>query len=149
MIRKFPKSFALSNNIRLIFDFPIDESLGDLLSKILEKDPAKRITIPEIKAHRWVTKNGLYPLKEVCGEIQVTDQDIETAIHRVTSFSNLKTFNLNSGGPKRTRVVPLSESPSQQKLVHSVSRPNAIRRVSYTFSFQFLIHRYLTSYYQC
>lgn len=33
---------------------PIDEQLRDLLSRLLEKDPAKRATLKEIKQHAWV-----------------------------------------------------------------------------------------------
>ncbi|KZF22585.1 Pkinase-domain-containing protein [Xylona heveae TC161] len=39
-----------------------DPQLQDLLSKILVKDPAKRLTIPEIRKHPWVTKEGTDPL---------------------------------------------------------------------------------------
>ncbi|KAG9254921.1 calcium/calmodulin-dependent protein kinase [Emericellopsis atlantica] len=43
---------------------PEDESplLIDLFSKILEKDPEKRIEMPELRTHPWVTKEGADPL---------------------------------------------------------------------------------------
>lgn len=34
----------------------------DLMFRILEKDPAKRITMPALREHSWVTKNGTDPL---------------------------------------------------------------------------------------
>ncbi|KAE8446121.1 hypothetical protein EG329_012492 [Mollisiaceae sp. DMI_Dod_QoI] len=34
----------------------------DLIRKLLEKDPTKRITMAEIREHPWVTKNGTDPL---------------------------------------------------------------------------------------
>lgn len=39
-----------------------DTNLNDLLSRILEKDPSKRITMDEIRDHPWVTKDGADPL---------------------------------------------------------------------------------------
>ncbi|KAI6785762.1 Calcium/calmodulin-dependent protein kinase kinase-like protein [Emericellopsis cladophorae] len=43
---------------------PEDESplLIDLFRRILEKDPEKRIAMPELRAHPWVTKEGADPL---------------------------------------------------------------------------------------
>ncbi|KPI44948.1 Calcium/calmodulin-dependent protein kinase kinase 2 [Cyphellophora attinorum] len=45
-------------------DFPLDENKDflDLMQKILEKDPPKRIKMAELRAHPWVTKGGLDPL---------------------------------------------------------------------------------------
>ncbi|RDW70165.1 calcium protein kinase BcCMK3 [Coleophoma crateriformis] len=34
----------------------------DLLRRLLEKDPSKRITMPELREHPWVTKDGKDPL---------------------------------------------------------------------------------------
>ncbi|KAL8927965.1 MAG: hypothetical protein Q9208_002040 [Pyrenodesmia sp. 3 TL-2023] len=34
------------------------ESLKDLITKLLKKDPKKRITMAELREHPWVTKNG-------------------------------------------------------------------------------------------
>ncbi|KAF4124131.1 protein-serine/threonine kinase [Geosmithia morbida] len=50
---------------------PADENptLKDLFSKILEKDPEKRIQMPQLREHPWVTKEGTDPLlseKENC-----------------------------------------------------------------------------------
>ncbi|KAG2412695.1 hypothetical protein HFD88_010252 [Aspergillus terreus] len=39
-----------------------DEKFKDLMSRILEKDPNKRITMAELRAHPWVTRDGLDPL---------------------------------------------------------------------------------------
>lgn len=39
-----------------------DPALVDLMGKILEKDPAKRITMAELREHPWVTLNGGDPL---------------------------------------------------------------------------------------
>lgn len=39
-----------------------DEDFRDLMKRILEKDPAKRIKMPELREHPWVTKRGEDPL---------------------------------------------------------------------------------------
>ena len=39
-----------------------DENFKDLITKILEKDPEKRISMDELRDHPWVTKNGADPL---------------------------------------------------------------------------------------
>ncbi|KAL8700072.1 MAG: hypothetical protein Q9201_005651 [Fulgogasparrea decipioides] len=38
------------------------DSFKDLIRKLLEKDPKKRITMEELREHPWVTKNGEDPL---------------------------------------------------------------------------------------
>ena len=37
--------------------------LKDLLTRLLEKDKEKRITMEELIEHDWLTSNGLRPLK--------------------------------------------------------------------------------------
>lgn len=39
-----------------------DKDFLDLMGKILEKDPAKRITMQDLRVHPWVTKKGTDPL---------------------------------------------------------------------------------------
>ncbi|KAG5985622.1 hypothetical protein E4U43_005968 [Claviceps pusilla] len=39
-----------------------DADFVDLMSRILEKDPGKRITMPELREHPWVTRGGTDPL---------------------------------------------------------------------------------------
>ncbi|KZZ90074.1 calcium/calmodulin dependent protein kinase [Ascosphaera apis ARSEF 7405] len=39
-----------------------DENFIDLMHRILEKDPEKRIKMPELREHPWVTKDGTDPL---------------------------------------------------------------------------------------
>jgi [calcium/calmodulin-dependent protein kinase] kinase len=39
-----------------------DPDFVDLMNRILEKDPEKRITMPELREHTWVTNGGTAPL---------------------------------------------------------------------------------------
>ncbi|KAL1998106.1 hypothetical protein VTN02DRAFT_6852 [Thermoascus thermophilus] len=62
-----------------------DENFKDLMSRILEKDPAKRITMRELREHPWVTKNGTDPLlseEENTAEMlePPTEEEMNTAI---------------------------------------------------------------------
>ena len=45
-------------------EYPPDANplLLDLMKKMFEKDPAKRMNILDIVAHDWVTCNGIHPL---------------------------------------------------------------------------------------
>ncbi|KAL2848494.1 kinase-like domain-containing protein [Aspergillus pseudoustus] len=49
-------------NDPLVCEGELDERFKDMISRILEKDPAKRIQMDELREHPWVTKNGMDPL---------------------------------------------------------------------------------------
>ncbi|KAK6611147.1 CAMKK/META protein kinase [Botrytis cinerea] len=49
-------------NDELDYEPSIDPQFVDLMKRILEKDPKKRITMDEIREHAWVTNNGTDPL---------------------------------------------------------------------------------------
>jgi [calcium/calmodulin-dependent protein kinase] kinase len=62
----------------------IDPLLRDLIEKLLEKDPSKRITISGLKNHPWVTKNGTVPMKADPMEVWVDEREISSAIKTTT-----------------------------------------------------------------
>jgi len=67
----------------------ISEELKDLLSKMLQKDPEKRITLPDIKEHCWVTENNTNPMmstEENCIYEEINDEEIENAIQPAFMF---------------------------------------------------------------
>lgn len=78
---------------KIIFSEPsFPESASDdlrhLLSRILEKDPTKRIRMSELRCDNWVTRCGEDPLLSVEENIAdsitpVTDEDLLTAIERI------------------------------------------------------------------
>ena len=73
-----------SFGIYLFYPNSIDISpeLRDLLEKLLRKDPAKRITIAEIREHPWVLKTArpLPSREENCAEeISVSEEEIKGA----------------------------------------------------------------------
>ncbi|KAI5840811.1 kinase-like domain-containing protein [Morchella snyderi] len=50
---------------------PVDEDLKDLLKRLLIKDPAKRITLKEVKRHPWV----LHGITDPCAWVDDTDPE--------------------------------------------------------------------------
>ncbi|GIY64452.1 hypothetical protein CDAR_61201 [Caerostris darwini] len=72
--------------------YKISSSLKDLLSKMLEKDPKQRITLKGIKAHKWVTNDGLSPLpseEENCRPVEITQEDIQRSINSIPKLGTL------------------------------------------------------------
>lgn len=56
----------------------ISEELKDLLEKMLDKDPKKRINVEEIGEHKWMKGNG-FDINKLIGwakEIQVEEKDL-------------------------------------------------------------------------
>ncbi|KAJ8971251.1 hypothetical protein NQ314_000792 [Rhamnusium bicolor] len=70
----------------------VSEDLKDLIRKMLVKDPNKRITLPEIKEHAWVTKFGNHPLpseEENCHLVEVTEEDVAKVITSIPKLDTL------------------------------------------------------------
>ncbi|KAF7596275.1 hypothetical protein BBP40_002419 [Aspergillus hancockii] len=77
---------AIKNN-PVLCEGEIDENFKDLMSRILEKDPTRRIQMSDLREHPWVTRNGLDPLlpeSENTAEIigLPTEEEMNSAITR-------------------------------------------------------------------
>ncbi|XP_062999989.1 calcium/calmodulin-dependent protein kinase kinase 2 isoform X2 [Elgaria multicarinata webbii] len=79
-----------------MLEFPdqpdISDELKALIVQMLDKNPESRITVPEIKVHPWVTKNGAEPLPtedENCTLIEVTEEEVENSIKHVPSLATV------------------------------------------------------------
>uniref|UniRef100_A0A3B3Y3X4 calcium/calmodulin-dependent protein kinase n=1 Tax=Poecilia mexicana TaxID=48701 RepID=A0A3B3Y3X4_9TELE len=75
---EFPETPSISNELR------------DLIERMLDKNPATRITIPEIKLHSWVSENGSSPLpleEEHCTAVEVTDEEVQNSVKLIPSLS--------------------------------------------------------------
>ncbi|XP_065055154.1 calcium/calmodulin-dependent protein kinase kinase 1-like isoform X2 [Rhopilema esculentum] len=86
--------YDMINNDPLIFpeEPVVDPQLQDLISRLLAKDPKKRIRMQEIKEHPWVTKGGRESLpktNENCVVIEVTDEDVKNSITLISRLSSL------------------------------------------------------------
>ncbi|KAM3957896.1 calcium/calmodulin-dependent protein kinase kinase 2 [Aphomia sociella] len=72
----------------------LSPSLKHLFSRMLDKNPATRATMQEIKENDWLTADGKEPLpseQENCRLVEVTDEDMARV---VTSIPNLSTLIL-------------------------------------------------------
>uniref|UniRef100_A0A671K602 calcium/calmodulin-dependent protein kinase n=1 Tax=Sinocyclocheilus anshuiensis TaxID=1608454 RepID=A0A671K602_9TELE len=68
----------------------ISEGLKNLVSRMLDKNPDTRITIPEIKVDPWVTQDGTdhLPLEEEhCTIVEVTEEEVQNSVKFVPSLS--------------------------------------------------------------
>ncbi|XP_065370900.1 protein kinase 4 isoform X1 [Calliphora vicina] len=66
--------------------------LRDCIQCMLKKDPADRITLPQLKEHAWVTASDLHPLpseEENCRLVQVSDDDINSVVRSIPKLDTL------------------------------------------------------------
>ncbi|KAK3823993.1 MAG: kinase-like domain-containing protein [Linnemannia elongata] len=65
-----------------------------LIHKLLEKDPAKRITIEQLRTDPWVTNNGREPLiskdeNTANAVTEVTEEDLRSAVQKISSLATV------------------------------------------------------------
>ncbi|XP_030087935.1 calcium/calmodulin-dependent protein kinase kinase 2 isoform X2 [Serinus canaria] len=88
---------SLHNKIKTqTLEFPdqpeITDFLKDLITRMLDKNPESRISVPEIKLHPWVTKNGaeLLPTEdENCTLVEVTEEEVENSVKHIPSLATV------------------------------------------------------------
>lgn len=130
-------------------DVAISAELKDLLTKLLQKDPAQRITITDIRQHPWVLKTArpLPSREENCAEeISVSEDEIKgafkqfyTPIHILVMIKQMA--KRRSFSPKLTprnspRTSPLARSPvtSPQHCSMSSSSASDLKREKFARS---------------
>ncbi|XP_023035959.1 calcium/calmodulin-dependent protein kinase kinase 1 isoform X1 [Drosophila willistoni] len=94
----------LANSIPLLYEkikhdsvvFPttpkISEDLRDCIVRMLDKNAGNRITLPQLKINKWVTKDGAYPLPtedENCCLVQVDEEDINSVVRSIPKLDTL------------------------------------------------------------
>ncbi|XP_041348459.1 calcium/calmodulin-dependent protein kinase kinase 1-like [Gigantopelta aegis] len=95
----FADDFILGLHKKILKDsviFPekpeVSEEVKDLILRMLEKNPATRITLQEIKVHNWVTQDDQFPLpteEQNCVLITVTEEEIENVVKHVPKLDTL------------------------------------------------------------
>ncbi|NWH66936.1 KKCC2 kinase, partial [Geococcyx californianus] len=88
---------SLHNKIKTqALEFPdqpeVTDYLKDLITRMLDKNPESRISVPEIKLHPWVTKNGaeLLPTEdENCTLVEVTEEEVENSVKHIPSLATV------------------------------------------------------------
>ena len=64
----------------------------DLILKMLVKNPAKRITLKEIKTHPWTTNGGKVKLPtedENCQLVTITEEDVKSCVKTIPKLNTL------------------------------------------------------------
>ncbi|KAF3479779.1 CAMKK/META protein kinase [Arthroderma uncinatum] len=112
--------FDLYNSIRedqVELPGETNEDFKDLMERILEKDPTKRITMPQIRDHPWVTKRGADPLlseEENTATLvgPPTDEEMDSAItknlgHALIVVKAVQKFKrlINDGSPLQMESI--------------------------------------------
>ena len=71
----------------------LSEELCELISLMLAKNPHERISLSQIKEHRWLTANGKEPLPSATDNcklpVTVTDEEVESVVTRVPKLDTL------------------------------------------------------------
>jgi serine/threonine protein kinase len=74
-------------NEKIVFPSHLSPLSKDLIERLLEFEPYKRITIPEIMQHPWFTRNKAYPADEDL--IEINDEESEKPDVNVLQLGNL------------------------------------------------------------
>ncbi|XP_053669483.1 uncharacterized protein LOC128719868 [Anopheles marshallii] len=70
----------------------ISEELRDLISRMLDKDPQQRITLPQIKEHTWLTRHDSVRIpteEENCRLVQINDEDMNSVVKSIPKLDTL------------------------------------------------------------
>ncbi|CAL8352814.1 unnamed protein product [Lota lota] len=103
----------------------VSEDLKELIILMLDKNPETRITIPQIKLHRWVTQHDSDPLpleEEHCTVVEVTEEEVQNSIRLIPSLSAV--ILVKSMLRKRSFSNPF-EGPSR-RAERSMSAPGGL-----------------------
>ncbi|KAJ0114016.1 hypothetical protein J7T55_007850 [Diaporthe amygdali] len=104
-----------------------NEHFKNLISRLMEKDPEQRITMPEIREHPWVTKDGTDPLlssEENCSELVEAPNELEVShaftrrmghllcvMKAISNFKSLLSSRSRTNSP-RTSLFPEDADPN-------------------------------------
>ncbi|KAL6160310.1 hypothetical protein ACJBU6_01654 [Exserohilum turcicum] len=120
------------------FDTECGDDLKDLLLRLMEKDPQKRITMEQIREHPWVTRQGTDPLLPKSENVAViieppTDEEVNAAItgnmgHLVTVVRAVKRFKQLLFRRRPDRIESILGSASRIVQPPLSMRPSALRK---------------------
>lgn len=121
-----PETFNLIVNKRLALPTRVSPHLQNFLVRILCKDPEKRITIPEMKVHPWLTVDGQWPFPAQEHLVEVSSEEIEKALTHLAPLTNIVGLKIKVAGmarkareraqQRRANGETLSRSPSAASL---------------------------------
>ncbi|KAG0256369.1 hypothetical protein BG011_004599 [Mortierella polycephala] len=105
--------------------------LKDLLSKLLEKDVTKRITLKEVKEHPWVIEDLRDPARwrietDPCNyqRVHITDDDLKGAVTLIDKIKNrIRKLSVSLGNfainRRRSKSVTAASAPEPPAIMHS------------------------------
>ncbi|KAM4053359.1 calcium/calmodulin-dependent protein kinase kinase 2 isoform 1-T2 [Anomaloglossus baeobatrachus] len=105
----------------------ISEDLKYLILKMLDKNPESRISVPDIKLHPWVTKDGAEPLPsedENCTLIEVTEEEVENSVKHIPSLATV--ILVKTMLRKRSFGNPFEGSRKEER---SLSSPGTLQTI--------------------
>ncbi|KAF8934414.1 hypothetical protein BGZ47_010380 [Haplosporangium gracile] len=98
-----------------------------LIHKLLEKDPAKRITIEQLRVDPWVTNNDREPLiskdeNTANAVTEVTEEDLRSAVQKISSLATvIKAIARLKRGIKSPASRPISATTVLQSFESTIS----------------------------
>ncbi|XP_055354330.1 calcium/calmodulin-dependent protein kinase kinase 1-like [Paramacrobiotus metropolitanus] len=72
----------------------VSDALQDLVTRLLDKDPDRRLTIARMREHPWITRDGQEPLLPAPADncqapISVTEEDIQASVRSIPHLDTL------------------------------------------------------------
>ncbi|CAH1802627.1 unnamed protein product [Owenia fusiformis] len=70
----------------------LNDDVKEVIIQMLKKDPHERITLPQLKVNKWVTRGGMCPMlttEENCILITVTDEDMSNVVKTIPKLETL------------------------------------------------------------
>ncbi|KZF25799.1 kinase-like protein [Xylona heveae TC161] len=114
---------------------PIDPDLHDLLERLLEKDPMKRITLKEVKHHQWVLRDIANPIswleesdpsRQSHGRrIEVSKEEVADAVVPLTIMERMKSGMRRLGGALGIGKSSHSRRPGRESSTTSERLPSS------------------------
>ncbi|XP_019850913.1 PREDICTED: calcium/calmodulin-dependent protein kinase kinase 1-like [Amphimedon queenslandica] len=107
----------ISQEIKFPDDITVSEELKDLLIRLLNKEPSGRITIPEIRKHKWFLNTTRYipsPNENCAGsDLDPTEEDIADAVQEFQTPIHILVMIKKMAKKKSLRnPYGVSDSPS-------------------------------------
>jgi len=99
----------------------MSDSFNDILLKMLERNPEKRITIAGIREHPWLTRNGIDPLplkEENCTNVieLITEDDLQGAVRNINNlFTVIKAVSKLKQLRKLSKPEPYNPNAGAEK----------------------------------
>jgi serine/threonine protein kinase len=117
----------------------VDPHLQNLLTRMLTKDPSKRITLPQVMNHEWVTREGSQPLESLYDVVPherapscrstVSIDESQSAVKPAVKFS-IKRWITRARNALHSAVASNGEAVEARPLSHKASKKKLSKKAS-------------------